>query len=639
MQALEVLERWSAAISRRVAYLATAALLLVALMVCAEIFARSILGVSMIGVGDISGLVVAVAIAAAFPAVTIQRGHLVIELLRDKMGGRAAVILNYLGGWITIAALGLLAWRIGVTALDFTVRNATTEVIELPLGPFMWGVTAFIGLAALFQLALTMKDTFGFTAAWRSADGSITRAWVYGLGGVGTIVLLAIAVFDRGESFPWLIPTAPLAIALVFFGIMWIGALVMFPLGAVMLLAGFAGTVVLIDSGPAVSLVATRAIDLLSSDILLIIPLFLLMGTFAQTAGLSTDMYRLAHALMGHYRGGLALATVGACAGFGAMTGSSMATSLTIGQAAYPEMRRFGYSEQLSTGSIAAGGTLGQIVPPSGVIVIYAILTETSVGALFVAAAVPAALVILFFSLSVMIQVRLQPSCAPEAIAREPGALFAALKGIWPSLGLIAVVLGGIYTGIFTVTEAASVGSLGAFLLAFARGRLDKDTLSRVMIETAERTAMVYALIIGGSVFAFFIGVTQLPVEATTILNQFNLPGLAVVAVALVIYILLGMVMEPYAIMIITVPVIAPILVGFDFDLIWWGIIMVMVVEIGLLTPPFGMNCFIIKAVAADVPLGQVFRGVTPFIIADILALALLVLFPALVLWLPSVLL
>jgi tripartite ATP-independent transporter DctM subunit len=330
------------------------------------------------------------------------------------------------------------------------------------------------------------------------------------------------------------------------------------------------------------------------------------------------------------------LATVVACAGFGAMTGSSMATSLTIGHAAYPEMRRYGYSEELSTGSIAAGGTLGAIVPPSGVLVLYAILTEVSVGALFIAAAIPAIIVILLFIFTVMIQVRLQPTAAPAATPRQPGALIAAIKGIWPSLGLIVVVLGGIYAGVFTVTEAASVGALGTFALAWARGRLGNGALSKVMIETAERTAMVYALIIGGSIFAFFIGVTQLPVEATIILNKFNLSGLAVVVSALVIYILLGMVMGAYEIMIITVPVIAPILVGFQFDLIWWGIIMVMVVEIGLLTPPFGMNCFIIKAVAADVPLSKVFKGVTPFILAHMVALALLVLFPSLVLWLPG---
>ncbi len=638
MPALDLLQGWSAVLSQRLALLSTAALLLVAAMVVAEIVARWLLGFALIGVGDISGLLVAAAVAAAFPVLTIQRGHLTIELLQARMGPRATLLLRYIGEWLLAVAQALLAWRIGATALDFGQRSATSEVVELPLAPYLWTVTLFLGLAVLFQLILLAKDTLDLTRQLRTADGALARTAIYLSAGVIVVLYVALAVFDRGETFSGIIPKTPLMVALAFFIVMWIAALLMFPLGAVMLLAGFSGTVVMLESGPALSLIATRSIDLLTSDILLIIPLFLLMGSFAQTAGLSTDMYRLAHALLGHFRGGLALATVGACAGFGAMTGSSMATSLTIGQAAYPEMRRFGYSEELSTGSIAAGGTLGQIVPPSSVIVLYAILTETSVGALFIAAAVPAAVVIFMFILTVMLQVRLDPNAAPAATARHPGALNEAIKGIWPSLALIVVVLGGIYTGIFTVTEAASVGALGAFLLAWARGRLERGVLNRVMVETAERTSMVYALIIGGSIFAFFIGLTQLPVDATTILNQFNLPGLAVVALALVIYILLGMVMETFAILIITVPVIAPILVGFNYDLIWWGIIMVMVVEIGLLTPPFGMNCFIIKAVATDVPLGKVFMGVTPFVVADIIALALLVLFPALVLWLPKVL-
>ena len=634
----DLIERWGTAVSRCLALVSTASLLSVALLVCVEIIARSVLGFSLIGVADIAGLVVAVGIAAAFPIVSIQRGHLIIELLHNQMGEKAVIFVRFFGGWVLFSALALLTWRIGMNAVEFGQQDATTEVIDLPYSPFLWAITLFMGLATAFQLFPIVRDTLDVRETWHTATKAGAQTKLYVLAALLAILFLLIAIFDRGEIIDWLFPKSPVLIAVIFFVAVWISAMLMFPLGAAMLLTGFAGIGILLGSSPALSLVATRAIEFLASDILLIIPLFLLMGTFAQTAGLSSDMYRLAHALLGYFQGGLALATVAACAGFGAMTGSSMATSLTIGQAAYPEMRRYGYSEDLSTGSIAAGGTLGAIVPPSGVLVLYAILTEVSIGALFIAAAIPAIIVILLFIFTIMIQVRLQPAAAPAAIARQPGELIAAIKGIWPSLGLIVVVLGGIYAGIFTVTEAASVGALGTFTLAWARGRLGNEALKTVMIETAERTAMVYALIIGGSIFAFFIGLTQLPVEATNFLNNFNLPGLSVVAVALVIYILLGMIMGAYEIMIITVPVIAPILVGFNFDLVWWGIIMVMVVEIGLLTPPFGMNCFIIKAVAADVPLSKVFKGVTPFIIAHIIALALLVLFPSLVLWLPGVL-
>ena len=632
---IERLDGWAASVSRGLALLATAALLVVASLICAEIFLRSVVGVSFVGVADIASLTVAAAVSAAFPIATMHRSHLVIELLRNKFGIHSQARLSYLGGWLLAVALGLLTWRIGATALEFGAKGSTTQVIDLPIAPFLWAITVFLGTATGFQILMQVRRP---TPAGNTGERGPTlwRDAVPIVVGIGVILFVVIAVFGRQGPLAALVPGAPLLAALVFFAVMWAAGLVLFPLAAVLLLAGFAGIAIVLDTGPALNLVGTRTIDLLASDILLIIPLFMLMGSFAQAAGLSSDLFRLAQAILGSLRGGLALATIGACAAFGAMTGSSIATAMTIGSAAYPEMRRYGYADTLSTGSIAAGGTLGQLVPPSAPLVLYAILTETSVGTLFIAAAVPAVLVILLFVASITIQVRIEPAAAPQAVARQPGELMQALRGISPSAGLILIVLGGIYSGIFTVTEAASVGALGAFALALIRGRLSDGALIRVMIESAERTAMIYGLIIGGSIFAFFIGVTRLPVEATEMLARFDLPGLGVVALALAIYILLGMIMEPFSIMIITVPVIAPILAGFDYDLIWWGIVMVLVVEIGLLTPPFGMNAFIIKAIAPDVPLGRVFRGITPFVIADLIGLTLLVLFPALALWLPS---
>ena len=635
---LDQLESWGAELSRRLAVISTAALLLVALLVCLEIIARTVFRFSLVGVSDVTGLVVAVGIAAAFPVVTMQRGHLVIELLHNHMGDEAALFVRFLGGWVMFSALALLTWRIGVRAVEFGQQNAATQVINLPESPFLWVITFFMGLATALQLFPIIRDACEMRSIWRAIVCGQVKTIIYIFLAILVFSFILLGIIDRGDTLTWLFPTTPIMLSIVIFAAVWLSGMLMLPLGSAMLLAGLAGISIMLGSSPGLSLIATRSIEFLASDILLIIPLFLLMGTFAQAARLSTDMYRLAYASVGHFRGGLSLATIGACAGFGAMTGSSMATSLTIGHAAYPEMRKYGYSEELSTGSIAAGGTLGAIVPPSGVLVLYAILTEVSIGALFIAAAIPAFIAVLSFVLTVMIQVRLQPAAAPEINIRQSGAVIAAMKGIWPSMGLIVVVLGGIYVGVFTVTEAASVGALGTFTLAWARGGLANGALKKVMIETAERTAMVYALIIGGSIFGFFVGLTELPVEATKILNHFNLPGLAVVAIALVVYILLGMIMGAYEIMIITVPVITPILVGFNFDLVWWGIVMVMVVEIGLLTPPFGMNCFIIKAVATDVPLSKVFKGVTPFICAHIATLALLVLFPPLVLWLPNLL-
>ncbi|MDP6175997.1 MAG: TRAP transporter large permease subunit, partial [Rhodospirillales bacterium] len=337
----------------------------------------------------------------------------------------ATALLSYLGGWLLLIALSLVAWRFGLSALEFGHRGASTLVIYMPIAPFQWAITGFIALAAALQMIVLIKDGVILLIQYRQwRDQACPRnpdriKIVLPLAlGVLVVGFIGAAALNSDWSLVWLLPQSPLLIALLFFLLMWVAGLLLFPLWAVMLLIGFTGLGVILDTGPARNLIATRTFDLRASDVLLIIPLFMLMGTFAQTAGLSTDIFRLANALLGHLRGGLALATIGACAGFGAMTGSSIATALTIGQAAYPEMRRFGYSESLSTGSIAAGGTLGQLVPPSAVMVLYAILTETSVGTLFIAAAIPAALIILFFILAVMAQVRLNPNSAPKAAIR-----------------------------------------------------------------------------------------------------------------------------------------------------------------------------------------------------------------------------
>ena len=362
-----------------------------------------------------------------------------------------------------------------------------------------------------------------------------------------------------------------------------------------------------------------------------------MMGVLASAAGLAEDVYDMAHAMLGGLRGGLALATIGGCAGFGAVTGSSIATAATIGRVSLPEMNRRGYSTSLSTGCVAAGGTLGALVPPSGVLVVYSFLTEVSIGQLFIAAIVPGLLAALLYMITVGAYVRLAPGSAPRAGGIEWAAIAPAMRRGVTVVALFTLVLGGIYTGVFTVTESASVGAVGAFLIALYRRRLKGAALWRVMGETASITAMVYGLIVGGLTFSFFVGITGLPELMGETVGNLDLPPKAIVAIFLVIFILLGAVMEAWAILIITVPILAGLITDLGFDLVWWGIVMVAVVEIGVITPPFGINVFVLKTMAgADVPLTTVFKGVMPFVLSAFFKLALLVAVPALALWLPS---
>jgi len=364
------------------------------------------------------------------------------------------------------------------------------------------------------------------------------------------------------------------------------------------------------------------------------------MGAFCSVAGLSSDIYRLAHVLVGHRKGGLALATIGGCAGFGAISSSSIATCAAIGQVVLPEMQRRGYSPALATGTVAAGGTLGPLLSPgSGPLVVYALLTEQSIGQLFIGSAIPAVLALILFGLTVAFYIYIKPAAAPQP---EPRANWAEIKHAlvqsWGVLLLFVAVFGGIYGGIFTITEAAAVGAGLAFLFALLRGRLSAGAIWTVMRDVTATTAMLYIMFFGALMFSYFVDYSGLPEMLTRMLKSLPIEPFAVIGLLLVVFVLLGCVMESFAVMLITVPIISPYIQEMGYSMIWWGVVMVGVVETGMITPPLGLNVLVLKNVARDVPTRTVFKGVLPFIGADLIRLALLLLFPALVTWLPKVL-
>jgi tripartite ATP-independent transporter DctM subunit len=355
-------------------------------------------------------------------------------------------------------------------------------------------------------------------------------------------------------------------------------------------------------------------------------------------AGMSSDVYELAHKLLAHRRGGLALATIGGCAGFGALTGSSLATVATIGRVAMPEMAARGYAKGLAAGTVAAGGTLGALVPPSIPLIFYALLTESSIGRLFIAAVIPAAIGVTLYLIAISIYVRLNPAAAPVETQRANWAeILHAVRRAWAALLLLTLVVGAIYTGICTETEAAALGAGGAFIAALARGKITRATLLQVMGETTGITALIYLIIIGVLSFSFSMGVTGLPQQMTEFIGGLHLGPIVILGIILLVYLALGAIMDSNTVMFVTIPIVTPLITGMGYDLVWWGIINLVVLETGLITPPFGLHLFVLKSIAGgDVPLGTVYRGVLPFVCADLVKLALLVLFPVLALWLPS---
>ncbi len=367
-----------------------------------------------------------------------------------------------------------------------------------------------------------------------------------------------------------------------------------------------------------------------------VIPLFVMMGVFAARAGLSRSLFDLINGFFGHLRGGLAVSSVGASAMFGAICGSSLATVATIGRVAMPEMRRYRYDDSLSAAAVAAGGTLGVLIPPSILLVIYGLLTQTSIGQLFIAAIIPGLLGALLYGLAIVLRVRLRPELAPPA-ARTPWVERLRLfRGVWPVLALFAAVIGGIYAGWFSPTEAAAVGATGAFLLALASGRLDRATLRDALRETAGLTGMIFFILIGAALFNNFLEATGLPRQLVLWIEASPLTPTTVLILILVFYVILGCFMDSMSMILLTVPLLAPVALGLGIDMVWFGILVVTVAEVGLITPPVGMNLFVVQATVKDLKLARVVRGIFPFIAADLVRLVLLLAFPALALWLPA---
>lgn len=367
-----------------------------------------------------------------------------------------------------------------------------------------------------------------------------------------------------------------------------------------------------------------------------VIPLFILMGVFAAHAGLSRNLYDGFYAFVGHFRGGLAMATVGACAGFGSICGSSIATAATMCRVALPEMRRRGYADSLATGAIAAGGTLGIMIPPSIIMVIYGLLTETSIGKLFIAGVLPGLLATLLYMAAIAIVTARNPALGPPGPRYTWPEKLAAVRRVWDVVVLFAVVIGGIYFGWFPPTEAAAVGAFGAFVFALARRRLTRAAIKDCLVETASTTGMIFLILIGANLFNYFMDISNLPQLLVGFVQEAGWNRYVVLSLILAFYVVLGTFFEELSMILLTIPFVFPLIKVMGFDPVWFGILIVTIVEIGLISPPVGMNLFVIQGVARDVPQGAVMRGVIPFVLADVVRLAILTAFPWIALVLPS---
>jgi tripartite ATP-independent transporter DctM subunit len=410
------------------------------------------------------------------------------------------------------------------------------------------------------------------------------------------------------------------------------------PIATALAFTGFGGYVLLNGLTPALSMVATVTKDSTLVYSLIVLPLFVLMGNLVAGAGISGDLFRAAQAFIGKRRGGLAMATVVACGGFGAICGSSVATAATMGKVAIPSMRKLGYGDSLSSAAVAAGGTLGILIPPSVIMVVYGVATQTHIGMLFAAGILPGLIAIGGYVMAVKWSVWRDPKLAPLADDKEQVNKLALLRALWPVALIFGVVMGGIYGGFFTSIEASGIGATAALVFALTHHSLKLRDVYAILVDTARTSAMMFAIILGAALFGEFVNLTGVHEGLLHVVKESGLPPFGIILLMIVLYILLGTVLESLSMILLTVPIFFPIVLALGYDPVWFGILVVMVVEIGLITPPIGVNLFVIRSVMPDIPMMTVVRGVIPFIVADVLRILLIAAVPAISLWLPNLL-
>ncbi len=428
----------------------------------------------------------------------------------------------------------------------------------------------------------------------------------------------------------------PLSVALLGFTLLFLLLFLRVPVGAAMLIVGTGG-IWLIRPAASLAVLAGEVFNESSNYALTILPLFILMGNLAGISGMSRDLYRAAHSWLGHFKGGLASASIVGCAGFAALSGSSLASALTMGRVSLPEMQRYQYDDSLSTGAIAAGGTLGILIPPSAGFVIYAILTEESIGRLFVAGVLPGIMLTLLFLVTIWIVVSLDPDKAPKSA--QPAPMATRLRALGQSsliIGIIVITIGGIYAGVFSAVEAAGIGAALALLVCVVRRRLNWAAAKEAVTETLKSTGTVFFILFGAFVFKTFVGFTGLAYQLSLWVGEQEFSAVQVVVAVLAMYIILGTFLEGFAILVLTIPLLQPVLEALGVNMIWFGVLIVIVLEMALISPPVGINVFVVKGIAPRVPLNTIFRGIWPFWFALMVAVGIVTAFPQIALILPN---
>lgn len=618
------LERWYDRLALGLLYVSLGCIALLALPICFDIISRTWFHYAVDGVTEIETYAMTVIGFAAMPYITATKSHIAIDILFERFGEKAQRRLTLFAWTLSAAASGLLAWE-GTKAAQGNV--ALTQVLMMPEWPFMlfsalclWLVCLGFCRHALHEAAAMLRggDALGVALALATLAVLCILPFVYKASGL-RLSRLTLGGAGFALLFALLLLRVPIGLAMAAMGIMGLLCIMRTPAAAF-------------------SLVASVPFRESCNFVLVAIPMFMLMGELASKSGISRDMFNCANKWLGRMPGGLACAAVGGCAGFGAICGESLPTVITMSTVALPVMRESGYSPSLSCGALAAGGTLGILIPPSMGFIFYSIMTENSVGQLFMAGIMPGLLLSAIFMLIIYAQARRNPSLAPRSPAFSLPVKLRSLTGLVPMVLLFSLVVGGILGGVFTPGEGGAVGAAGAFLYGVARRQLNFAGLAEALRGTALMTGKIFVILAGVYVFGAFLTSSRLPALLADFVVGLDMNRYVVLFIVIGIYIILGCAMTIMPMMLLTLPSIYPTIAALGFDGIWFGVITVIVMEMGLITPPVGMNVFTLASLAPDVPMASIFRGVLPFFFGMCLCVLLIVLFPSLALWLPGML-
>lgn len=614
------------ALSRWAGFAGGIAIIVMILLTTVDVVMRYFFNSPLYGGLELTEYLMAVSVALTMAYCAMKKGHVRVDAAVTLLPKRTQQIFNSAVMLMGVVFFALMSWQTIIQANVMYTSGSYSTVLRIPVYPFVW----VLFVATVVMTLIFLRDFIESTA--KAVKGSaISLLWLF----LGCAIVLALfAWMNWGQALPWTLNSSTfgvigiiLLIVLLFTGL---------HVGLVLGFLGFLGMAYL-SSGAGVGLLGTVPYSSIASYNMSVVPLFIIMGEFAFYSGISTDLYWTAYKWLGRMPGGLAMATIVGCAGFAAICGSSLATAATLGTISLPEMKKHKYSEMLSSGVVAAGGTIGILIPPSVIMVIYGIMTQQSIGKLFLGGFLPGILEAFIYIAITYYLCKRNPLMGPHGAQTSLREKIVSLKDTWGVLILFAVVMGGIYAGIFSPNEAAGIGAMGALLFALGKRKLNWKTFKASFMDTGETSAMTFFILFGAMIFGYFLAVTRLPFALTSFVSGINVDRYIILIAVFLVYIFLGCIMSSTAMILITIPIFYPMIVASGFDPIWFGIMIVIMCEIGVITPPVGMNVFIIYGVAkGEIPMQNIFKGIIPFLIGDFVLVVILTIWPQIVLVIPN---